>query len=292
MRRKKSFYNKTNTCDNIKEDGNKCENKLEARKAFREYDKNKNWTGRWLCGKCYYKEHNKGHKDNLNRKKSFYNRTNTCDNIKEDGKKCENKLESNQAFREYDKNKNWTGRWLCGKCYFKKRNKEHNRKSMANFRCGQLSRFSGVGKGFIGAQIVCKTLGIDDCNILMDNFCFKIDSKHPKYGLIEIKTSSLHKYMHNFKEIFTWNFEHINSHKFDTLILVCMDDNEIWKDVIKVLIIPYDETIYRNSITIFKEPKKNNWYEIYQVDEKSFNDTYHKMDINKCKVLRKDEKIM
>ncbi len=128
--------------------------------------------------------------------------------------------------------------------------------------------------------MVCKTLGIDDCNILMDNFCFKIDSKHPKYGLIEIKTSSLHKYLYNFKEIYMWHFNHVNRHKFDILILVCMDDNEIWKDVVKVLIIPYDETLGRSSITIFKDPKKNNWYEIYQVDTEPFNDTYHKMDLS------------
>lgn len=52
----------------------------------------------------------------------YYNRTNTCDNIKEDGKKCENKLILGRAHRDYDDKGNWTGKWLCHNCYMKNSN--------------------------------------------------------------------------------------------------------------------------------------------------------------------------
>lgn len=49
MARKGIYYNRTNTCDAVDKDGNKCENKLSPKKAFREYDKGGKWTGNWLC---------------------------------------------------------------------------------------------------------------------------------------------------------------------------------------------------------------------------------------------------
>lgn len=39
-------YNRTNTCDNIKEDGNKCEDKLYTKNAYHGSDDKGNWTGR------------------------------------------------------------------------------------------------------------------------------------------------------------------------------------------------------------------------------------------------------
>lgn len=50
------YYNRTNTCDNIKEDG-KCEEKLSPRNANREYDEKGNWTGRWICKNCWNKNY-------------------------------------------------------------------------------------------------------------------------------------------------------------------------------------------------------------------------------------------
>ncbi len=42
----------------------------------------------------------------------YYNRTNSCDVY---GRKF------GKAIREYDKNKNWTGKWTCQNCYDNKR---------------------------------------------------------------------------------------------------------------------------------------------------------------------------
>ena len=76
--------------------------------------------------------------------------------------------------------------YLCDNCHAKFGDtKDNTIKSMRQFRTGTLSPFSDQGKGFIGARIVAKTLGVDDC------FNFYIDlSKHLKYGYIEVKTAT------------------------------------------------------------------------------------------------------
>jgi len=45
------YYNRTNTCDRCREE---CrETKLIPVKTYREYNKEGNWTGKWICNNCY-----------------------------------------------------------------------------------------------------------------------------------------------------------------------------------------------------------------------------------------------
>ena len=61
-------------------------------------------------------------------------------------------------------------------------------KPLANYRTGNLSRFTEVGKGVIGQWIIAKTLNIKDLNIENSNFRQPVDiSEHPIYGRIEAK---------------------------------------------------------------------------------------------------------
>lgn len=164
---------------------------------------------------------------------------------------------------------------ICDTCYGKIR-------SSAGWRHGQLDPSSPPGKGFIGAYIVAKTYGLEDCNIKMNTFRFYIDlSKHSKYGYIEVKTATLNRKNGN------WSFSKFDEKDFDTLFLVCMDENDPWKSVKRVYAIPWEDAINRSSIKIYENPSRSAWYDKYKIDEKSFEDTYSNMKLENCKVLRK-----
>lgn len=53
-----AFYNGTDTCDIIKEYGNRCGRDFHG-KAYAEKDKSGNWTGNWICTQCYLKKRDK-----------------------------------------------------------------------------------------------------------------------------------------------------------------------------------------------------------------------------------------
>lgn len=209
---------------------------------------------------------------------TYYNRTNTCDNIKDNGEICGNSFHG-KAFKEYDEEYNWTGNWLCPKCYYIDYN-EKNLKSL--WRIGLLDPLSPVGKGFIGQQIVAKTYEVEDCNLKMDNFNFYVDlAKIGKYGYCEVKIATFNK--RNGK----WEFEGIDPEHFDSLFIVCMDKNEFWKNVERVYIIPV-EYIISSHITIYENTstKLSKW-EKFRIDHKPFDKIYHNMKLENCKILKK-----
>lgn len=159
---------------------------------------------------------------------------------------------------------------LCPKC------------KSADWRIGNLDPKSSIGKGFIGQQIVAKTFGVEDCNLKMDNFNFYVDlCKHSDYGYIEVKISSY------YKEHRAWSFDTRREQYYDNLFLVCMDGNWPWKDVKRMYAIPWEAVGYRKRINIYKNPSRGGWYKEFRIDEKPFNDTYHNMKLENCKVLRK-----
>lgn len=193
---------------------------------------------------------------------------------------CENeKSDGNCWFRNYDNKENWTGEWICKTCYSKIYQRDNSyspnniKKSLRNCRIGNLNRFDENGKGIIGQWIVLKTLGIGDFNIENDNFRYPIDSYHSIYGKIDVKTAT------SIDE--KWQFAirrfDFGSATFDTIIILCMDRYELWKDVERSYIIPKEgiENFVHTSITK-NHPGR---YEKYRTDEKSFNDTYHSVDI-------------
>lgn len=222
-----------------------------------------------------------------NRFNPYYNRTNTCDNIKEDGYKCKEKL-YRHAHREYNEKGNWTGRWLCGKCWGRNYQRNDSRsgnnliKSMTNCRTKDLynkyfQELSYRDIGRIGEDIVSLTLGLRSQNDLIDNYNSLFDIEvHHKYGRIQVKIASLGIRRLN------WQFDIGDiwiERGFDTLIVLCMDENQPWKIVERVYIISmmYKELSVQ-KIDIYKNtPRVLSKWEKFRIDERPYDSTYQKM---------------
>ena len=171
---------------------------------------------------------------------------------------------------------NFTGT-LCNLCYA-------SLWRVPDWKTGNLDPSSSSGRGFIGQQIVAKRYDVEDCNLKMNNFHFYVDlSKITEHGYSEVKIASFNVVNKQ------WKFGTNRKQEYDTLFLICMDNNWPWKDVKKVFAVPWKNAINRKSITIYYEPPRSVWYEDYKIDVKSFNDVYHKMKLENCNVLRKDK---
>lgn len=168
----------------------------------------------------------------------------------------------------------WTKRFFCHIHYTKRYNDEH-RKILSNARTGNLDRYSSFGKEIIGQWIIGKTLGLKDLNLENDNFHERIDlSRHHLYLDIDVKTASYNRIN------MQWRINRVNINKFDTLMAVCMDMHELWKDVKKIFIIPFEVIGGIKSITFIISPSLGfSKWEKFRVDEKPYNDTYHGVEI-------------
>lgn len=184
--------------------------------------------------------------------------------------------------REWDNKGIFTGKYLCIRHYnmnYRMRHKDDmdkTKKELRNCRNGQLDPHSNTGKGFIFEQIVCKTLGIRNCNIELDNWNSHTDiDKHEKYGYISAKGANV--------RLGEWSFSNIDAGIFDTLILICMSSD---KNVERVYAIPVTEAKKRSSVCVRLNPSRGAWYEKYRIDESPFDRTYHNIKLEDCKVLR------
>lgn len=166
--------------------------------------------------------------------------------------------------------------WICHKCFMKYQHTifddHHNIiKNIADSRTGNLDRFSETGKGIIGQWIGGKTLDLKDMNIEKNNFNVRVDlSEHSKHGKIDVKTKTL--------DIEGYWQTNIGKRYFDTVLIICMDMYELWKNIERVYIIPI-YVIKTKTITIMIETLEKGWYEEFRTDEKPFNDVYHSVDI-------------
>lgn len=185
---------------------------------------------------------------------------------------------------DYNDIGNWTGKWLCHKCYNKYDPYSSNNKQKLEtlWRNKEIDKYSNVGIGFIGQSILAKKFNIIDCNIKTDNFNSKFDLYDPnKYGKIQVKTRTLNK------DYGIWGGITLNEEcNFDTLFIICMSND--MKNVERVYIIPELELYGERSITIYKDcssPKRSR-FERFRVDERSYNDTYHNLKLENCTVLK------
>lgn len=183
-------------------------------------------------------------------------------------------------FMDYNDKGDWTGKYVCHKCYHRYDNNSTDNliKSMRKCRNKGISKYSNTGKGFIGEQIVANVRGLKNCNIEKDDFNFKFDLHDPEYGRVQVKTHVLNRE--------GWSFSNIKLENYDTIILLCMD--EYRKNIERVYIIPSVCVVGPTGITIVKYPSRGFRYEKFRVDERPYNDSYHSMKLDNCPVL-KDE---
>lgn len=194
----------------------------------------------------------------------YYNRANTCDRCGENFGNV-----SGHPYREYDKERNWTGKWLCHKCYKKDYDKRpgcgHSlEKDVTDRRTGNQNPNSGSAKGDLFEELTCIWRGVKNLNIENDDYGSPIDhSRDPELGIIQTK-GKLYDNRSGY-----WTFGDLKSeHKkdFDNLILYCMDKD--MNIVERVYIVPKCEVIKRSGITIVKNSFRGpGWYEKYRVKD-------------------------
>jgi hypothetical protein len=176
----------------------------------------------------------------------------------------------------------WTGNYYCDSCHHKLKRKCRNK---------EIEKDSRKGKGFIIEQVIAKTLGINNCNIELDDFNAIFDLYDPlKFKEIQVRSAkpSIRKATWNGKvyEYDVWHFG-LDIPEFDTFMLACMSKD--YKNIERMYAIPENKIPLAAGLTIYKEPKNYAWYEEYRIDEKPYNDTYHSMNIDNCPVIKDDK---
>jgi ribosomal protein L34E len=190
--REMSYYNSTDTCDGIKEDGIRCGKDFHG-KAYKEKDKNGNWIGSWICSTCYRQIKNYGTTDtsvmrqikSTYKRPKRYNKGNICDICAEKG--IITKLYAKNAFQEYNKDGKYTERWMCKSCYAKNHYRE-NIGSMTARRLGNQNIDHSNTKGDKGQKLLNVFKGWKDLNKENDDYNSPIDSIDQKGLLHQVRT--------------------------------------------------------------------------------------------------------
>lgn len=202
-------------------------------------------------------------------KSGIYNETNTCGicgiNF--------NNAPGNPC-RDRDKTGIPTGKWLCNNCRnkdFQKNdpNSQHNViKSLADRRTCNQDPNSSNAKGDLYQRLTVKWKGVEDLNVLSNNYISPIDHSPDKEGKIYQTKGKIYDSVNKY-----WHISVINEHnaiikgfEFTHLIVYCVSkDGRI---IERIYIFPIEEVIKRTSITIYKNPSKGFWYEKYRVKDK------------------------
>lgn len=199
----------------------------------------------------------------------YYNRTNTCDNILENGNICGNKLFPGNALMNKDKNGNWTGKWFCLKCWYhtdyKNRQNEINRRKDINSRCtdrrtGNLDSNCSCAKGDLAEELTSIWKEVKILSNENDNYCGPLDHSPDIKGLV-YQTKSKWYDPKNDKWTTTWKNEHYKD--FDILIFYCISKDG--KIIDRIYLFPKDIVMEMNGISIYKNPSKGFWYEKYRL---------------------------
>jgi len=257
------YYNRTNTCDRCRENG--IETKLIPEIARREYNKEGNWTGKWLCG-------------NTHKTIKRYNKTNTCDKCREED--IETKISPGNAYGQYGENGMRTGKWYCGNCYRKEQYKNGNTNDnlineMRDRRTGNLNPNSNQAKGDNFEELTCRwrstisTIPVENLNKKLDNYHSPIDhSRDSELGIPQTQGR-----FYNARNGL-WSFGRLEREwekEFDNMICYCASKDG--KIIERLYIFPKKEIEKRKGIAITKNPTdcvgnyKIPWYEQYRVKD-------------------------
>lgn len=254
------YYNKTDICDRIKEDGIKCAEDFHG-KAYKEKDIKGNWTGNWICRNCYNLKRRKKHEIVERR----YNSTNICDNI-ENGIKCENILVPGKAYKKYN-NGIWTKKWLCKNCHGRREDKinpdtrNNILKSMSDRRTNNIKE-NNNWKGDLFEELTHRWKGVKILSIENDCYNGPLDHSCDSEGKI-YQTMGRSGTVCYDAEVHCFTFEREWKKNFDFEICYCTSNDE--KIIEKMYIFPKEEIVGRTSVTIYKNPSKRiGWYEKYR----------------------------
>lgn len=163
--------------------------------------------------------------------------------------------------------------YICKKCYSGIQNNlphsyKNIRKSLSDFRNGQLSIYSETAKGIIGEIVVAKIRKLDVLSIKDDNFCSIYDlSRDLEYGMIQVKTKRF------VDDMCFLNYYNDNLH-FDVTFIICLDEN--FENIERMYIIHIDDIIDHMSVSITKSssPSRTHWYEKFRIDEQLYNEVF------------------
>lgn len=224
-----------------------------------------------------------------------YNRTDTCDKIKRVGyswRKCGSDLSSGR--RERDKNRNWTGNWICLKCY----NEDYDRdvrkndpnstynimKSLGYRKTESLGLDCGQILGDDGEDLLCIWKGFR--NLSKENRNARIDCIDEKTDLYyQVKTK---RYDHK-NGCWNYNFTNliksiIEGYGFKSVYLFCLSHDG--DRVEKIYELTEDELLkHGTGIKIVNNPTIGRyctpydpWYEKYRAKDegtlKNVNDIW------------------
>lgn len=111
----------------------------------------------------------------------YYNRTGTCDRCKVE------KLKPTKTLREYDIEGNWTGKWLCHKCW-KADYRLENGMANSSRRAEGLDPNSNQAKGDLFEELTCRWRGVKNLNIENNNYNSAMDhSRDSELGTIQTR---------------------------------------------------------------------------------------------------------
>lgn len=242
----------------------------------RSYDSKGNWTGGYLCRKCY--QNDQRSKTKIAKNRMLENRKcNKCGS--EDTRTNSRRIPL--WFKEKDKKGNWNGKWLCSKCYYNILNNlpdsyKNIIKSMARSRnviidLDNFGEFTDNDKSMIGENIATDALGAINCNLEFDDYNFPFDLRHEEKGRINVKIRTMNC-------LRRWNFDTDGKENCDVFVLLCMDNNIPWRNIYYVYIIPV-HNIDARGITIVDNP--NSRWERFRVDPLPYYDSYYKLYLKK-----------
>lgn len=207
--------------------------------------------------------------DGRRNQRKKYNETNTCD-------RCSKIFDIVNEYprREYDKEGNWTRRWICKNCYLKDYSKNNPSsqnniiKQMRPCRTGNQYPNSNNTIGYKTQKLINILENFEDLNKKYDNYKSPIDSIDPNTGLKYQIRGRLYDSRYGF-----WSFSNLEidwDKEYHSIFCVCKNkDRTIIERIYKIpeLQIKYK----RKGISIYKNPSRGvPWYEQYRVKDEEY----------------------
>jgi len=173
--------------------------------------------------------------------------------------------------------KSFNSRILCNQC--KKNIEKEKNKFKSDCRNNDLDPYSSAGKGYISEILVAKFLNIKTCFDITGNFNHKFFDLYDieDWEKINVKSSSLH--MENYHQF------NIKKNIIPDFFF-CIGYNELRKHVIKVYIIPNEKYISNRTAITINVNNPNPVYLKFEESEKPWDDLFHSLKLENCKVLR------